>query len=56
MKTIYTLFVMKFMIKIIFDDKFVGIGKVAGDSPVIILNGFSKVQSNVWLENWLYCI
>ena len=29
---------------IIFDDKFVGIGKVAGDSPVIILNGFSKVH------------
>ena len=24
--------------------KFVGIGKVAGDSPVIILNGFSKVH------------
>ena len=30
--------------QIIFDDKFVGIGKVAGDSPVIILNGFSKVH------------
>ena len=29
---------------IIFDDKFVGIGKVAGDSPIIILNGFSKVH------------
>ena len=28
--------------KIIFDQKFTGIGKVAGDSPVIILNGFSK--------------
>ena len=24
--------------QIIFDDKFVGIGKVAGDSPIIILN------------------
>ena len=30
--------------QIIFDDKFVGIGKVADDSPVIILNGFSKVH------------
>jgi len=29
--------------QIVFDKKFVGIGKVAGDSPVIILNGFSKV-------------
>ena len=30
--------------KIIFDQEFTGIGKVAGDSPVIILNGFSKVH------------
>ena len=30
--------------QIIFDKKFVGIGKVAKDSPVIILNGFSKVH------------
>ena len=30
--------------KIVFDQKFTGIGKVAGDSPVIILNGFSKVH------------
>ena len=30
--------------QIIFDDKFVGIGKVTGDSPVIVLNGFSKVH------------
>ena len=30
--------------QILFDEKFVGIGKVAGDSPVIILNGFSKVH------------
>ncbi|MDC0209760.1 aminotransferase class I/II-fold pyridoxal phosphate-dependent enzyme [Nitrosopumilus sp.] len=30
--------------QIIFDDKFVGIGKVAGNSPIIILNGFSKVH------------
>ena len=30
--------------KIVFDEKFVGIGKVAGDSPVILLNGFSKVH------------
>jgi len=30
--------------KIVFDQEFIGIGKVAGDSPVIILNGFSKVH------------
>jgi len=30
--------------QIIFDQKFVGIGKVAEDSPVIVLNGFSKVH------------
>ncbi|MDE1861468.1 MAG: aminotransferase class I/II-fold pyridoxal phosphate-dependent enzyme [Thaumarchaeota archaeon] len=30
--------------QIIFDEKFVGIGKVSGDSPVILLNGFSKVH------------
>ena len=30
--------------KIIFDQEFTGIGKVAGDSAVIILNGFSKVH------------
>ena len=30
--------------KIIFDQDFTGIAKVAGDSPVIILNGFSKVH------------
>ncbi len=30
--------------QIIFDEKFVGIGKVSGDSPVIVLNGFSKVH------------
>ncbi|MFB5633094.1 MAG: aminotransferase class I/II-fold pyridoxal phosphate-dependent enzyme [Nitrosopumilus sp.] len=30
--------------QIVFDEKFVGIGKVAVDSPVIILNGFSKVH------------
>ena len=30
--------------QIVFDENFVGIGKVAGDSPVIILNGFSKVH------------
>jgi aspartate/methionine/tyrosine aminotransferase len=30
--------------KIVFDQKFTGIGKVAGDSPIIILNGFSKVH------------
>jgi len=30
--------------QIVFDKKFVGIGKVASNSPVIILNGFSKVH------------
>jgi aspartate/methionine/tyrosine aminotransferase len=30
--------------QIVFDEKFVGIGKVASDSPIIILNGFSKVH------------
>ena len=30
--------------QIVFDEEFTGIGKVAGDSPVIILNGFSKVH------------
>ena len=30
--------------QIIFDEKFIGIGKVSGDSPVIVLNGFSKVH------------
>jgi len=30
--------------QIVYGKKFVGIGKVAGDSPVIILNGFSKVH------------
>ena len=30
--------------QIVYDEKFVGIGKVSTDSPVIILNGFSKVH------------
>lgn len=30
--------------QIVFDEKFVGIGKVAGDAPVILVNGFSKVH------------
>jgi aspartate/methionine/tyrosine aminotransferase len=30
--------------QIIFDEEFIGIGKVAADSPVIVLNGFSKVH------------
>ena len=30
--------------QIVFDEEFTGIGKVAGDSPVIVLNGFSKVH------------
>jgi alanine-synthesizing transaminase len=28
--------------KIVFDDQYIGIGKVAKDAPVILLNGFSK--------------
>lgn len=28
--------------KIVFDEKFTGIGKVSSDSPIILLNGFSK--------------
>lgn len=30
--------------RIVFDNRFVGIGSVAGDAPVILLNGFSKVH------------
>lgn len=30
--------------RIVFDGGFAGIGRVAGDSPVIVLNGFSKVH------------
>ncbi|MGI0073248.1 MAG: aminotransferase class I/II-fold pyridoxal phosphate-dependent enzyme [Nitrosotalea sp.] len=30
--------------QIVFDEKFIGIGKVSADSPVILLNGFSKVH------------
>ena len=30
--------------RIVFDGRFAGIGSVAGDSPVILLNGFSKVN------------
>ncbi len=30
--------------QIIYDERFFGIGRAAGDSPVIILNGFSKVH------------
>lgn len=30
--------------QIVFDDKFTGIGRVSTDSPVILLNGFSKVH------------
>lgn len=30
--------------RITFDERFVGMGKVAGDSPVIVLNGFSKAH------------
>lgn len=30
--------------QIVFDEKFIGIGKVSGDSPIILVNGFSKVH------------
>jgi aspartate/methionine/tyrosine aminotransferase len=30
--------------KIVFDENFTGIGRVSGDSPIILLNGFSKVH------------
>jgi aspartate/methionine/tyrosine aminotransferase len=30
--------------QIVFDEKFTGIGKVSGNSPIILLNGFSKVH------------
>ncbi len=30
--------------QIVFDEKFVGIGKVSSDSPIILVNGFSKVH------------
>ena len=30
--------------QIVFDENFTGIGKVSGDSPIILLNGFSKVH------------
>ncbi|MEM4252752.1 MAG: aminotransferase class I/II-fold pyridoxal phosphate-dependent enzyme [Candidatus Nitrosotenuis sp.] len=30
--------------QIVFDEKFTGIGKVSSDSPIILLNGFSKVH------------
>ena len=30
--------------QIVFDEKFVGLGRVSGDSPVILVNGFSKVH------------
>lgn len=30
--------------QIVFDEKFTGIGKVSQDSPIILLNGFSKVH------------
>jgi aspartate/methionine/tyrosine aminotransferase len=30
--------------QIVFDEKFTGIGKVSDDSPIILLNGFSKVH------------
>lgn len=30
--------------QIVFDEKFTGIGRVSGNSPVVLLNGFSKVH------------
>ena len=38
--------------QIVYDEKFTGIGKVAGDSPVIVLNGFSKVHLMTGWRLW----
>ena len=40
--------------QIVFNEKFVGIGGVTSDEPVIVLNGFSKGPSDVGLENRVY--
>ena len=42
--------------QIVFDDKFTGIGKVSSDSPVILLNGFSKVHlMSGWRVGYIAC-
>ena len=42
--------------QIIFDEEFVGVGSVARDLPVIVLNGFSKGASHVRLEDRVHGI
>ena len=42
--------------EIVFEDKFYGIGRVANDAPVILLNGFSKTYSMTGLRCGYLCI
>ena len=42
--------------EIVFDDAFYGIGKVAKDAPVILLNGFSKTYSMTGLRCGYLCM
>jgi alanine-synthesizing transaminase len=42
--------------EIVFDDPFYGIGKVAKDAPVILLNGFSKTYSMTGLRCGYLCM
>jgi alanine-synthesizing transaminase len=42
--------------EIVFDDTFYGIGKVANDAPVILLNGFSKTYSMTGLRCGYLCM
>jgi alanine-synthesizing transaminase len=42
--------------EIVFDDPFYGIGKVAKDAPVILLNGFSKTYSMTGLRCGYICM
>jgi len=42
--------------EIVFEDEFYGIGKVANDAPVILLNGFSKTYSMTGLRCGYLCI
>jgi aspartate/methionine/tyrosine aminotransferase len=42
--------------EIVFDGEFYGIGRVAGDAPVILLNGFSKTYSMTGLRCGYVCM
>jgi aspartate/methionine/tyrosine aminotransferase len=42
--------------EIVFDDPFYGIGKIAKDAPVILLNGFSKTYSMTGLRCGYICM